>query len=152
MATRVAMMFIAVLCLGCASKRPHDAAPATVQPQGVLMQWSSQPLMGSAREWFEMDAAEYSRMPADVVIESKTDSQLVLTMDFAKVGRALAPRSDPASTETIPVRYMSRVVDVAGKPTVQTHIYYLGKDEKVLAAIKREVEQRAAAGDKPPDR
>jgi hypothetical protein len=135
---------------GCASR---SAAHASTAPKGVLMDWDSQPLGvdESPKEYLEGLATIFSGMPADVVVETKTDQQLVLTMDMAKAGRAIAPKADPNDTETAPTRCVWRIADVDGKRTVESRRYYIGKDEKVIAACHKNVEHKAkATGQQPP--
>lgn len=117
------------------------------------MDWDNEPLDDefSPREYLAGMAETMSELPGDVVVESKTDSQLVLTMDMAKAARAMAPRADPNSTETVPARLVWRIVEADGKRIVESRRYYIGKDEKVIEECRKNVEHKAkASGQSPP--
>ena len=119
------------------------------------MDWDNEPLHSDAspREYLDGMAQFWSDLPGDVVVESKTDLQLVLTMDMAKAGRAIAPRADPNSTETVPTRCVWRIVEHDGRRMVESRRYYIGKDEKVIEACRKNVEHKAKATGQPaPDR
>jgi hypothetical protein len=149
----VAMLSWALMLIPACASKQTDSPSAKAKTRGVLMDWDNEPLPGdvSPREYLDGMAKTMSELPGDVVVESKTNSQLVLTMDMAKAARAMAPRADPNSTETAPTRLEWRVVEADGQRIVESRRYYIGKDEKVIEECRKNVEHKAkATGQQPP--
>ena len=155
-ALRVALAAIApALVLGCAGKPAQraDRPAASAQNPGVLMSWDSTrfPPGATAQELLREMERTWMSLPADTRVESRQPRRLVLTLDLAKAGNAMAGKaSDPRTLPPTPVRMVFDAVAKDGVQYLNTRQYYLGGDPAMLAEIESNVKRAREAGNLPP--